>query len=403
MTRAIFSVFGVCIAACAFSLYASTSDDWFSAASSGDTASIHKLIDAGTGLNDKGLMGMSPLMIASFFGKADAAAMLLKAHATINLKSGSGLTALMLASQKGHPEIVTVLLEAGADKNIKSASGSTALMFATEKGCDSVIVLLKNDGAHNMNISTSSPKAITIQETTTKTDTATVPHSPETEAVHASSASSIQIAETVPTIPAVKQSFNTDTLMQERLQGVSQPNSINSQGYSRTSAQEFQDIDSSARQDHTIKTETHQGSFSGSRNVVIGDTIVKKGKYYYYRNVKLATPADFNNALFASPEATQMYNSARSIWVASQIIGGIGGGCLGWNLGCSIGGAQKATPAFWAIGIIGMAAGLSIELTANNKIGIAVSTFNAQKKVQKNGIQWKLKYTGNGLAYVMNF
>jgi uncharacterized protein (TIGR02145 family) len=122
---------------------ASQSDDWFSAASAGDTLMIRKLLDVHADINEKGSSNMTPLMIASFFGKTDVVEILLRAHANTNLQSGSGLTALMIASQKGHSDIVQLLLNAGAKKNLKSSSGTTALMYAAELGYQNITALLK--------------------------------------------------------------------------------------------------------------------------------------------------------------------------------------------------------------------------------------------------------------------
>ena len=121
------------------SLHAATSEEWFRATSSGDTAAIVYLISNKANINERGVLSMTPLMLASFFGKAEAVRILINAQANVNLKSGSGLTALMLASQKGFDTIVSLLLNAGADKNSKSTSGTTALMYAKEKGFEAVI------------------------------------------------------------------------------------------------------------------------------------------------------------------------------------------------------------------------------------------------------------------------
>jgi len=124
-------------------VFASTSDDWFSAASTGNTSAIQKLFDEKANINDNGSLNMTPLMVASLFGKTDVVQQLLDAHAGINLQSGSGLTALMFASQKGHVDVVKLLVDAGANKKLKSTSGTSALKYAIEKGYEDIIALLK--------------------------------------------------------------------------------------------------------------------------------------------------------------------------------------------------------------------------------------------------------------------
>jgi uncharacterized protein (TIGR02145 family) len=125
------------------SVTASASDALFTAASTGDVVTLQRLLDEKADINEIGSIHMTPLMVASYFGKSEIVKILLASHADINIQSGSGLTALMIASQKGHAEIVKMLLDAGAKKSLKSTSGTTALTYATEKGYEDVQSLLK--------------------------------------------------------------------------------------------------------------------------------------------------------------------------------------------------------------------------------------------------------------------
>lgn len=125
------------------SVNASASEALFTAASTGDVATLQKLLDTKADVNEMGSLNMTPLMIASFFGKSEIVKILLAYHANTNKQTDAGLTALMIASKKGNVAIVKMLLDAGAKKNLKSTSGATAQVYAAENGFDDIQSLLK--------------------------------------------------------------------------------------------------------------------------------------------------------------------------------------------------------------------------------------------------------------------
>ena len=97
------------------------------AAGMGDLRALEWHIQAGTDLNQRGADQSTPVMIATVFGRVEAAKVLIEAGADLNLKEKDGSTALLKASFFAHLEIVEALLEADADPNIKTNDGATAL------------------------------------------------------------------------------------------------------------------------------------------------------------------------------------------------------------------------------------------------------------------------------------
>ena len=67
---------------------------------------------------------------------------LIKNNKNVNVKSRGGWTALMKAAKSGHLETVQVLIDANADVNATNRVGRTALMFACEKGLTKVVQIL---------------------------------------------------------------------------------------------------------------------------------------------------------------------------------------------------------------------------------------------------------------------
>ena len=91
--------------------------------------------------------GNSALMLASFFGRSDVAALLLDRGARIDLRDKHDETALMWAARWGHVEVVRLLLARGAECNLQNVHGETALMWASSEGHEAAVSLLLECGA----------------------------------------------------------------------------------------------------------------------------------------------------------------------------------------------------------------------------------------------------------------
>lgn len=118
------------------------------AATTGDAQTIKTLIEE-FGLNPDASdpTGRTPLMAASYNGKADIVELLLNARVSIDAKDSSGCTALMFACFKGQMSCVNLLIEMGANVNEAANNGSTPLIFCAQHGYHHVVRLLLDKGA----------------------------------------------------------------------------------------------------------------------------------------------------------------------------------------------------------------------------------------------------------------
>eukprot|EP01114_Cavostelium_apophysatum_P021105 TRINITY_DN7267_c0_g1_i1.p1 TRINITY_DN7267_c0_g1~~TRINITY_DN7267_c0_g1_i1.p1 ORF type:complete len:426 (+),score=87.95 TRINITY_DN7267_c0_g1_i1:57-1334(+) len=106
--------------------------------------------DINQGLQVKGLhRGASPLLIASFGGRFEAARVLLDHGADVHSRRNDGWTALHYAANSNDVDVARVLIEFGADVNALMSENilSTPLHFAAKKGFSSVVELLLEFGA----------------------------------------------------------------------------------------------------------------------------------------------------------------------------------------------------------------------------------------------------------------
>lgn len=111
--------------------------DVFEAAAFGDATRLAHLLDGDAALaSARSADGFAPLHLAAFFGKADAARLLLDRGAEVDARGEGWMvgTALQSAVSGRHPEVVDVLLEAGADPNVRQALGWTPLLGAAHNG-----------------------------------------------------------------------------------------------------------------------------------------------------------------------------------------------------------------------------------------------------------------------------
>ena len=82
--------------------------------------------------------GVSPLHIASSFGLATTAQVLIKRGGDIQKEDSNGWTALHRAADNGHDVVVDILLKNGADENKRAERGGTPLHRAATRGHDAV-------------------------------------------------------------------------------------------------------------------------------------------------------------------------------------------------------------------------------------------------------------------------
>src|SRR5688572_2181717 len=105
------------------------------AAAAGDMAEIEKLARAGGKLEDKDGNGRTPLHVAVFMGKGDAARALIRAGANPNALDGQRYDIITIASVANDVPMLKLAIDSGASaKNITSPYDGTALIAAAHLG-----------------------------------------------------------------------------------------------------------------------------------------------------------------------------------------------------------------------------------------------------------------------------
>ena len=120
-------------------------DTFCNAASTGDMATINRLLASGIPVDARNAQNFTALFKAVANGHCNVVERLLQAGALVNAPNGelfNNWTALHNAAFQGHPKIVNVLLKAGADKNALTGDRRTALSLALQNYHTSVIKLL---------------------------------------------------------------------------------------------------------------------------------------------------------------------------------------------------------------------------------------------------------------------
>jgi ankyrin repeat protein len=128
--------------------------DVFEAAALGHTERLRELLEAAPSLaNAWADDGFQPLGLASFFGRADAARLLVERGAEVNSASRNAMKVMPLHSAAAardpnvRYEIAQLLLDAGADPNARQQDEYTPLMAADQHGDARLRDLLVQYGA----------------------------------------------------------------------------------------------------------------------------------------------------------------------------------------------------------------------------------------------------------------
>jgi ankyrin repeat protein len=124
--------------------------DVFEAAALGDVPRLAALLDADPARADAVAPdGYRPLGLAAYFGRSEAARLLVERRADVTLPSGNSarVTPLHSAAAAGHFEIAKLLLEKGAPVDTRQQGGFTPLMSAALRGDVELAELLIEHGA----------------------------------------------------------------------------------------------------------------------------------------------------------------------------------------------------------------------------------------------------------------
>lgn len=118
------------------------------ACAEGDVTLVRVIIEVGgarasASVGTKVLASSTPLHVASRYGHAGAAAVLLELGAVVDVRDTIGATPLQYAAGNGHLKTMEVLLDAGAGTSAESPGGATALDMAEMAGFGDAAVLLR--------------------------------------------------------------------------------------------------------------------------------------------------------------------------------------------------------------------------------------------------------------------
>lgn len=118
------------------------------AADRNDVSEIRRLVGNGAHVNarDKGDIGMTPLMRASYAGNVEAVVELVRLGARVN-DEDYGTTALMYGVIAGKIAVIKKLVQLGADINARDWQGDSVLSVAARIGKSAEIVELLRLGA----------------------------------------------------------------------------------------------------------------------------------------------------------------------------------------------------------------------------------------------------------------
>lgn len=124
--------------------------DVFEAAAFGDVDRLTEILSGEASLvNSYSGDGFTALHFAAFFGRPDAAALLIERGAEVDAFGRGWMTgtAMHSAVSRRHADVVRVLLDAGANPNVRQSAGWTPLHAAAMNGDLTSVELLLDSGA----------------------------------------------------------------------------------------------------------------------------------------------------------------------------------------------------------------------------------------------------------------
>jgi ankyrin repeat protein len=115
--------------------------DVFAAAATGGPDALRQALDDGAAVNNFANDGWTPLHLAAFFGRLDAARLLLEAGADVHAVSRNSLanTPLHAATAGKHSEVALLLLANGANGHSVDAGGCTPVQIAEQNNLTEVV------------------------------------------------------------------------------------------------------------------------------------------------------------------------------------------------------------------------------------------------------------------------
>ncbi|HIP47882.1 MAG TPA: hypothetical protein EYG92_02815 [Lutibacter sp.] len=129
------------------------------------------------------------------------------------------------------------------------------------------------------------------------------------------------------------------------------------------------------------------------------------GGYKYTQEGKVLTMKSMSSTLETNPEAYKLFKKAKSANVLAQILGGVGGGLIGYPIGTAVGGGD----ANWTIAAVGvgvLAIAIPISIGVNKKTKKAVSIYNSglsKVSYSEYNTSYQIISNVNGIGVSMTF
>ena len=116
--------------------------------SKGDVQGIGELLRQGMNIESTDIIGNTPLIFASRYGRNDEVRFLLDRGADVNARSKTGGTPLREAVNKMDIMTIRLLLDAGADVDVRDVDGESAVFYAVRHGFLPGLEMLLAHGAN---------------------------------------------------------------------------------------------------------------------------------------------------------------------------------------------------------------------------------------------------------------
>ncbi|MEM1058694.1 MAG: ankyrin repeat domain-containing protein [Verrucomicrobiota bacterium] len=123
-------------------VYTSTQDA-LELARTGETKALREQLDAGLSPNHSNDQGHTLLMLATYHGHRETAALLLERGAEVDRRNQHGQTPLGGAAYKGYFEVVRLLIDHGADPEADQGGGNQPAFFAEMAGHREIVNFLR--------------------------------------------------------------------------------------------------------------------------------------------------------------------------------------------------------------------------------------------------------------------
>lgn len=120
------------------------------------------LIHAGANVDQPNVHQMTALMMAAKNGHVKTVKALIRAHASVDLAGQDGWTALMLAAYYGHTAVFHALLAAHANVDRTTRNGASALIYAAMNGHAGIVWALLQAGANGRLVSMHGHTALSL-------------------------------------------------------------------------------------------------------------------------------------------------------------------------------------------------------------------------------------------------